>query len=117
MLTEEQETIENADPVLEKLSTVHFALTAILMCFAEFHVIHGYWFGPKQMTDGLDGFFVPIRVSCLAFLSIAIRFSLTNMAKAGQINSKSATMLKLNLGTLMVVAYIAILQLSKLGRR
>ena len=125
MLTKEQEAIESIDPVSEKLSTVILALSLVAMCFAEFAVIHRLWFGTKQMTDGLDSslfveldrFFVPFMVFCPALLSVLMRFSVTNMAKVDQIRAKAAAMLKLNLGILTMVTYIAISELAKLGTR
>jgi len=124
MLTKEQETIEIVDPVSEKLSTLLLVLSVVGMCFAEFAVIHRLWFGPKQVTGGLDGlsaeldrFFMPFMVFCPALLSVFMRISMTNMSKAGRIGAKTAAMLKANLGMMTVIVYFAILQVAKLGLR
>ena len=125
MLMKKQEAMENIDPVSEKLSTLILALSLVAMCFAEFAVTHRLWFGPKQTTDGfdsrlfveLDRFFVPFMVFCPALLSVLMRFSMTNMARAGQIGAKTAATLKLNLGTMTMITYIAISELAKLRPR
>jgi hypothetical protein len=117
MLTNEQETIENVDPVSEKISKLFLVLSVVGMCFAEFAVIHSLWFGRNQTADGLDRFCLPFMVFFPIVGSVLMRISMTNMSKAGQIGAKAAATLKLNLGMVTTITYFGILQLAKFGPR
>lgn len=119
MLTKEQEPTEPWGDLVEgsgllhgKLSRVLFVLALLFMCFAEALIIHGLWFNQNLSVPFEKRFMLPYYVLLPCLLGYAMRFWIGKKSKIGQISLPAAANLKMSLGVLLMVTYIAIVELA-----
>ncbi|MGD0547361.1 MAG: hypothetical protein ABR991_05975 [Terracidiphilus sp.] len=121
MLTKEQEPTEPwgepikplaVGPISKHLFEVIWIGTLLFMCVSEALVIHGLWFNPKQHFSTEKLFEIPIYVFFPILIGFSMRYGIGKMSKIGQISLFAAANLKIVLGMLLMITYMAILDLA-----
>jgi hypothetical protein len=120
MLTKEQEPtepwgelIEPWGPVSRNMQRHGFWVGALIfMCISEALVIHGLWFNSRRSFSNEKLFFVPLYVLLPCLMGFATRVGIGKGSKTGQISLPAAASLNIGLGVLLMITYMAILELA-----
>lgn len=107
------DSMEFSDPVGNMISNIFFVMAAVFMCLAEMQGIRSLWLRHAMASDSLAKFSIPFVIFVPGFLGLAMRVTIGKMEKEGKISLPAAPKLEFSLGILMMITYVAILELAE----
>ena len=99
----------------EDMSKVILVMAMICMCISEAFVIRGLWFNPNPSLSYTKRFVIPLEVFLPCLLGFAMYLGIKRMSKVGQISLPEAANMKVILGMLLMVTYLAISHLVEIA--
>lgn len=103
------------DPIKHKqifvLSNAVFIIALLIACMFEAGFIFRVWIRPRQPVDAVIAPCTQFMVLAPAFLILFLRLMTGKKMKKGEIGPSFASGLSLNLGILLMIVYMAFMQL------
>jgi hypothetical protein len=106
---------EPVRPGLQEVGYINYLIAFLMMCICLAEVIHGLWFVGGAPLGTFKRILIPCLVFVPGFLGFAMGFQIKMLSKGAKIGPNAAASLSLSLGTLLVIAYIAITKLAEIA--
>lgn len=109
------------DPIKHKhifvMSNVMFVMASLIACMFEAILILRMWIRPRLPVDGLTAFTLQFLVLIPALAIVFLRFMVGKQLRKGEISPSFAFGISLNLGILLLMVYLAFMQLLEFAPR
>jgi len=122
MLTKEQEPTEpwgeRTDTLVPRNligSPFFFVFALLFMCISEGLVVHGLWFSANPHFSVLKRLKLPLVVMMPGLMGFVLFGYVAKMSKVGQVSLSAAAQLKFSLGMMLMIVYLAILDLAEIA--
>jgi hypothetical protein len=109
------------DPIKHKhifvMANVMFVVASLIACMFEAILIQRIWIKPRMPVDGLTAFTLQFVGWVPALMILSLRLMVGKQLKKGGISPSFAFGISLNLGILLMMVYLAFMQLLEFAPR